>query len=358
MTTTYWKGSRGGGIKVYLSNLAREFQRRGIAVDVIFKEGFDSNNYMVEHESRSIFPRKVLSAFFRLKKLRPNVIHSHGGMFYYIFVGLFYRCIYGCKLIYTFHTEPIQGLSFFQRFFLQLLLSRCDCITFVSRALEQKIDEKWGLHFENSTITYAGVKSEDISDDQQMQFRQQYGLPENSAIILSLGLTAMKYKAEGLAVLIRAIEIARKSFPNITLVATRTGAYVDYLKNIAKEEEIETQVVFAGDIDNSYIALAACQIYAHISFGEGLPIALLEAMAMGKPIIATRAGGIPEAINDGENGILVEADANKIAKEILNLLHNEDIAMTLGRNAKKTMQERFTWKTSADRFLDIYTKSA
>jgi L-malate glycosyltransferase len=354
MTTTYWKGSPGGGIKVYVMNLTRELQKRGIAVDIIFKEGLDSNNYLVGNESRSIFPIKVLSAFFRLRKLKPDIIHSHGGMFYYIIAGLFYRCIFKCNLIYTFHTEPSRGLSFFQNLFLQSLLSRCNWITFVSKALEQKINDKWKLQFKNSIITYAGVESEDISEDRRQQFRQLYGLPENSTIILALGLTAMKYKAEGLELLIRAIKIARRSFPNMILVATRTGYYIDYLKDIAKKEGLERQVFFTGDIDNSFIALAACGIYAHISFGEGLPIALLEAMAMGKPIIATRAGGIPEVINDGENGILVEADADKIAKEILNLLQNEDIAMALGRNAKKTAQERFTWKVSTDRFLSIY----
>jgi glycosyltransferase involved in cell wall biosynthesis len=76
-------------------------------------------------------------------------------------------------------------------------------------------------------------------------------------------------------------------------------------------------------------------------------------MAVGKPIIATPVGGIPEVIKDGENGLLVEPDAKKIAGKIEFLLENPQIAKKLGENAKRTA-EKFTWEKTAERFLEIY----
>ena len=70
-------------------------------------------------------------------------------------------------------------------------------------------------------------------------------------------------------------------------------------------ESVQNTVIFTGDIDNPYASLKICNIYTHISLCEGLPLALLEAMVMGKPIIATPVGGIPEVVVPEETGLLV-----------------------------------------------------
>jgi glycosyltransferase involved in cell wall biosynthesis len=75
---------------------------------------------------------------------------------------------------------------------------------------------------------------------------------------------------------------------------------------------------------------------------------------MGKPIVATSIGGIPEAITDGENGLLVAPEAEQVAEKIDLLLRNREYAAKLGRCAKKTVKERFTWEQTAARFLQCY----
>lgn len=101
--------------------------------------------------------------------------------------------------------------------------------------------------------------------------------------------------------------------------------------------------------------LSLCDIYTHITLGDGLPIALLEAMAMAKPIVATPVAGIPEAIRDGENGILVPPEPAEIAGMIDYLIENPDLARRLGENAKRTVEERFTWQKSAAKFLTLFS---
>jgi len=164
----------------------------------------------------------------------------------------------------------------------------------------------------------------------------------------------MSYKAQGLKILMKAVKETRRKYPHVILVATRQGSFVPELKDFARTEGLEDAVIFTGDVDNPRVPLAACDIYAHISLGEGLPISILEAMAMGKARHSNPRGGIPEAIEDGKDGLLVEPSPTKIAEKICYLLTNKDKAEALGKNAKKTAEERFTWEKAAVRFLDLY----
>jgi len=261
--------------------------------------------------------------------------------------------LYGVRLIHTFHTQPYKNFRINKIF--QILLNKCDYITFVSKALKYKVEEFHGFKFKKIAITYAGIRSKEVSEESKKEFCEKFNL-KNSIVLLALGLTGIKYKAEGAKLLIKAVRKLRDKYPNITLILTREGLYSKELKEFAEKEKIDRNVIFTGDIDNPHVPLAICDIYTHISLGEGLPMALLEAMSMGKPIIATKVGGIPEAIEDGKNGILVEPDVNEIVEKIEYLLENKEFAEKLGRNAKKTAEEKFTWNKSADRFMEIYKR--
>lgn len=359
ITTTYWKKSDGGGIKTFLINLVQELERKGNKVDVIFAHGEDKNNYKIsDSELNAPFPLKIWQAYLALKRLKPDAVHSHGGMYYYLIAGYCYRLFHGTAIVYTFHTEPDPDnrISPMRHFFLQNLLNRCDCVTFVSQTLRSKVEGIWGLNLQNTAITYAGVRIKEVPKSEKEDFRKTFSLNKNSKILLALGLTALSYKAEGLKILIEAVQRVRDQHPNVILVATRNGKYVPELKNFAKNAGLEDAVIFTGDVADSRVPLAVSDIFTHISLGEGLPIALLEAMAQGLPIIATPVGGIPEAIVDGRDGLLVKPDSREIADKIRYLLQNENVAEKLGQNARRTAEERFTWEKSASRFLDIYRK--
>jgi len=135
------------------------------------------------------------------------------------------------------------------------------------------------------------------------------------------------------------------------LVVTREGSYSNELKEFAREIGVEQHVIFTGDVKNPFVPLEICDVYTHITLGDGLPLALLEAMVMAKPIVATPIGGIPEVIVDGENGILVAPEVEQIAERIDYLLRNREQAKEMGKCARETVAEKFTWEQAADRFL-------
>jgi len=351
--TNYWKNSDGGGIKTYLVNLADALKNKSCNIDILFRQGDDPEQYH-EGKNKVLFS---LNCFKQLQKINPDIIYSQGA-WYCLLPGVFYKKIYGCTLVHTFHTEPTKKLPIPAKMFVQNLLNACDCVTFVSKRLQERIVELDNFSFPETKITYSGTFTKKVSKTETDEFRKQYKINGNSKILLALGMTALQYKAEGLKVLIKAIQILRDTYPNIVLIATRDGKYINDVKLFAHEIGVEKNIIFTGDVPNPYTPLQICDIYTQITFGEGgVSVALLEAMAMGKPIIATSVGGIPEAISDGINGLLVEPKAEDVAEKIELLLKDQEFAQKLGRSAQKTASERFTWGKTANEFLQIYNDS-
>lgn len=348
--TVYWKNSDGGGIKTYLTNLVNGLESRGLYPHVLFKEGHDLDNFCINTNKLLFSIRSLLI----LRKIGPEIIHSHSA-WYCLLPGVIYKKIYGCKLFYTFHTQPISDLPLISKLFFKYLLNECDNITFVSNGLKEKVEEIYNFKFNKFAITYAGVADRKNPEDDELKFfKDKFCIKNDSIILLALGLTALRYKADGLKLLILAIKELKKTYPNIILIATRKGDYLDELKEFTCEKGLRENVIFTGDIDNPDVPMCICDIYTHISLGEGLPLALLEAMSFGKPIVATAVGGIPEVIQDGKNGFLVEGDIDCIVEKIRLLLEDDEVSKKLGNNARDTINERFNFKASIDKICNLY----
>lgn len=351
--TDAWKGASGTGIKGYITNLVEGLKRReDFQIHVVFIRGEDPENYKIKG-SRFLFPIK---AFFVLRKIKPLIIYSQSS-WYFPFAGYLYKKIYDAKLIVTVHSYPEKKLSILEKLLMSFLLNRCDCVTFVSKGVKRKIEEFWGINIKvKKEITYAGVRAKEVSEKEINEFREKFGITENHIILLAQSFPIAKVKADGAKILMKAVKKLRNKYkyPNIILILTGEGPYKNELKEFAKREGIYDNVIFSGHLDNPYVPLSICDIYTHISLGEGLPLALLEAMSMGKPIIATSVGGIPEVIENGKNGILIKPDVDKIIEKIEYLLENKELAKKLGENAKRAAEEKFTWENSVDKFVNIY----
>jgi glycosyltransferase involved in cell wall biosynthesis len=103
--------------------------------------------------------------------------------------------------------------------------------------------------------------------------------------------------------------------------------------------------------------LSACDILVLPSYNEGLPNAVVEAMACRRPVIATQVGGIPEIIVNNKNGILVPLkDVQELYSKIMLLCKNNKMAEELGNAGYNTVIEKFSWDKSAKQITDIYKK--
>lgn len=135
------------------------------------------------------------------------------------------------------------------------------------------------------------------------------------------------------------------------------GAYLDLLKRRASEIG---GVEFAGSVPNSdickYHAAASLFVFPSI-WHEPFGIPLIEAMAAGLPVVATKAGAFPEIVEDGATGFLVErGDAGELAKAIARLLLDETARERMGEAGRQRVAQRFTWDAQADRLLELYAR--
>lgn len=137
---------------------------------------------------------------------------------------------------------------------------------------------------------------------------------------------------------------------------TDNARYLKYLQELIKKMEITEQVKFTGGLygDALLNEYAECTIFVLPSRDESNPIVLLEAMASGKPIIATNVGGIPCVIEDEKNGILVNyGDVEGLAEKILMFMNNKNFRDYIAENGKKTAM-KYSWEKVSNETYEIY----
>ncbi|MDD2471619.1 MAG: glycosyltransferase family 4 protein [Dehalococcoidales bacterium] len=349
LITSYWKKSCGGGAKTYLVELAGALQEKVTGLTVLFEEGEDPGNYKIG-SPRFLFPFKAL---WVLCKIKPQIVHTHGP-WYCLMAGFLYRMFFRCRLVHTFHSAPDESLPVFGRVFMQCLVNRCDCVTFVSAALQTQIEQVYELRFKQTAVTYAGVKPVAVTGAEIHEFRSRFKIPESSIVLLAQSFTANKLKAEGLKLLIGVLQRLLPELPDLLLVVTRQGVFSSQLMRYVKEKKLEEHVIFTGDVENSFVPVAIADIYTHITLSDGLPLAILEAMALEKPVIATNIGGIAEAIDHMKNGIITEPVEDRILEAVKLLIGDGKLAQKLARNARMTVERRFNWDKTSHQLLRIY----
>ena len=127
------------------------------------------------------------------------------------------------------------------------------------------------------------------------------------------------------------------------------------MRRLAAELGLAGRVHFLGPRDDVPDLLSALDIFVLPSHSEGVSLALLEAMAAGLPVIATRVGGLPEVVTDGENGLLIPPqDPEALATALERLLADPDLAQKLGENARKHVEANFSLERLGREINEIY----
>jgi len=346
--TDYWINSDGGGVREYTKNLVGALKSENIIVKVLFRRGFDTENYKL-HFNKLQF---IIDAFKILNKEAPDVILCQGGWFGIIPALIYKIKCKNVKTLYLFHTHIDKKFHFIIKIFLENLLNSFDHVGFVSNSLCNEIINEIGLNIKSKTfVLYAGVERKDPKDEELAEFKLNYNL-SNKFILLGQALTANYGKKEGAKLLISTLKDIIKKYPNVRLMLTRKGIYENELKSYADSLGLSEYVIFTGDLKNPNIATAICDIYTHITYGEGgLSLSVLEAMSFGKAIIASDIGGIPEALSNKQSGLLVSNDINSIYNSIVLLIEDKTFANTLGNNANNSVKHKFTWKKTVSNLM-------
>ncbi len=246
------------------------------------------------------------------------------------------------------------------RFFNNLgkfILKHADTIR-VGTEVEKKKIAALGIPYEKINVIPVNSNLEKFQGINGGQIRNLYSGKGFDRIVLFSGrLVAQK----DLPTLLKAFQIITSQRPSTLLLIVGKGPQETLLKRLMNDLQIAKNVVFAGSIDHNIMPeyLAACDIYSISSLFEGTCIAMVEAMAAGKPVVATRFAGAIDLIKDGENGFMVDQkDYRAIANKILYLLDNPEKAKVMGEQARETVTKVFANNQNIDRVIELWEKTA
>lgn len=211
---------------------------------------------------------------------------------------------------------------------------------------------------EKIKVIYNSVDLErGVLESKAMSLRGEFGITPQDKILISMGRLV---PAKGHTYLIRAMALIKKHLPDIKLLLIGDGPGKNDLLREAAESGVSGNILFTGKRTDARDILAIGDIFIFPSlYGEGLPLALIEAMAAGIPCIVTSTGPNTEVIQPGRNGILIRpGDPGEIAEAVLNLFAHPDRMSVLGKEGLLIVKDRFSALSSARMLGEYYIKMA
>jgi|Deesub1362A_J573_1020465.scaffolds.fasta_scaffold00023_15 N-acetyl-alpha-D-glucosaminyl L-malate synthase BshA len=323
---TQWK-PRKGGIVTHVDNLIKNSKNDFIIL---------TYEKTIDLSVLRAFSFIVYGFFSGLKK-KYDLIHAHYA-FPQGFLGVLLKKISRKPLILTIHGSDILVLKKnpFTKAFVKYVLKNSDKIIAVSEYLRKEAIEM-GVNEDKIIVVYGGIPR---------AIRRKNVEPEDSICFIG-----SLVKQKGVDILINAVRKVKKSRPNVKLYIVGDGKERKKLEALSK---YDPDIYFTGEVGDLSEVLSKCKVMVLPSREEGFGLVLLEAMVAGVPVVATNVGGIPEIIEDGVNGLLVESeDPDGLARAILKVLDDEKLRVKLVENGKKIVQ-KYSWERMANEIDRIY----
>jgi glycosyltransferase involved in cell wall biosynthesis len=350
--------SKYGGLEQFLAEIVRMCRDRGFTSILQYESMPESDNYRSALEelgarviARETAPRGVKSVVATIELLRSSrahVVHTHFADSRVIaLAGTFGRLAGARRVISTVHfvhghTGPVPGRHAY---------NRCDHVLPVSEAVRRDLLTS-GVNERLVKTHYMGLIGERVPSRARGQaIRDELGIPAHALVI---GNIAFDAAFKGIDVLLTAVQEVVKHRRDVYLLQVGVDPAVSPLQAVAADLGVGESLRWAGIRDSGWEMLNAADFYVQPSrFGEGLPLAIMEAMALRLPVIATRVAGNEEAVVDGRTGVLVPpGDAALLASAILDLARRRSDWQELGEAGHARFRELFDGHRSVARLVD------
>lgn len=240
----------------------------------------------------------------------------------------------------------------------RLLHPLFDSVVAVSKPVREACIRDEGIAPERVITLHNGVELDKIeSINDAVNVRSTLGLSDANRVVISVGHIR---RFKGFDIMIRAAAKVCREFPETVFVIA--GAFyernhVSELIGMANSLGISRNIRFIGSLDDVSSWLKASDIFCLLSRSEGFSNALVEAMACGLPVVATRVGGAEETITEGRDGFLVDSeDADAAAEKILILLRNGEMARKIGAEARETVRRSFSAESMGKAHAEHYER--
>jgi glycosyltransferase involved in cell wall biosynthesis len=258
----------------------------------------------------------------------------------------------GVPLIATVHGKNYYWEQIKRRLAYRLVC-RLGTMVAVSEDLRRFVIRQVGVPERRIEVIYNGIEViPTIGPEEARQRRTELGVPEGERIV---GAVGNLYPVKGHKYLLETVPRVLAALPRTTFLIVGRGELESSLKREVERQGFGHRVRVLGFRDDVRALLAVMDVFALPSLSEGLPIALLEAMASGRPVVATNVGGVPELLVDGETGFLVPPrDSEALASRLIWLLKDGEAAKRLGVNGRKRVLQHFSLQSMATDYQRLY----
>ncbi len=296
-----------------------------------------------------------IRSFLTTRKV--DVLHTHG--YKADTYGLLASAFLGIGRVTTCHNWP--GTSAKMEFYKRLnrfLLRKFDRVVAVSPILRDDLVSKKAVAHRKISVIGNGVDVEAFGSPNASGnwglslLRRNLGIRSHDKVIGTVGRLSTE---KGHVYLLKAFERVTKDVRQAKLLIVGDGDEMGSLKIAARELGIHGSIILTGKRDDIPSLLRLMDVFVLPSLTEGLPMAVLEAMASKIPVIATEVGAVPMVIVHRQTGILIQPkDVQGMADEIIDLLGHPDKARHLAEQGYRRIESRFSSTKMAEQYLEVY----
>lgn len=331
---------------------------------ILFNEGKLADELRKLPVLFTVIPEKdhsPITIAYRLAKMfhqiGPDIVHTHKYKDS-ILGSIVARCMGVPHVVRVVHgmPEPFRGLknlkmagyTLADRFVTSRLIDR---VVAVSSDIEKVLAQTYGA--DRVVCVHNGIDLEAVHVTmQRSEKRKEWQIDDTTVLIGTVGRLV---PVKGHAILLEALRILRNLNQNVTLIFVGDGPLRGHLEAEVKRLGLKQSVRFAGHQEQSYDFINMMDIFVLPSLHEGIPMVLLEALALKRPIIASRVGGIPEVVSHGQSGMLVSpANADELAAGLRDMVQDRAKATAFGIAGRSQVEQEFNASIMANRTATMY----
>jgi glycosyltransferase involved in cell wall biosynthesis len=331
----------------------------GIAtIEELYFQAWDYSRYSLIHIGTCVNGSKLLKLLMAARALvlycyylivwRPDILHVHfsaRASFFRKAVFVLLARLWGIKIILHCHTSAFdvfyQEVGTWGKVLIRSVLNQADWIIALSThwvGILQEMQLRVPISVLSNPVRYHAPSAR---------------LNHSRQVVLTLGRLG---KPKGTYDILKAIPHVLKTSPDVEFWLGGDGD-LDQVKSILAAEPWGQHVRLLGWVtgEEKDRVLSSATLFILPSYNEGMPLAVLEAMAYGLPVISTPVGGIPEIIVDGKTGLLVNpGDVQALSDRISLLLRNPDLCQKLGTNARRLVEDKFLVDVIMQQLYSLY----
>ena len=345
----------------YFRNIATGLSRRGVTVSFVELGPGKAPDWLspgtryfsLDAAAKYQYPMAVrrLARFLRDEQI--DILHTH--LFFAGIIGVLAKRLHKRTTVAVMrhHTGVVRMLGSMLHIAAdKWMAEKADHVLTVSKAAKRYMIEVDKIKRDDIDVVYLGFDFDKYAPNtvQRERVRRELGLEENDFVI---GYVANFAPGKGHLQLIEAFADIAEQAPDAKLLFAGRGSLPEV--DQAAKRANSGKIIFAGWRDDIPACLNSMDLFVQPSLSEAFSQVLIEAMACGLPVIATDVGGANEVIDNGMNGVLIDAnDPDAIAREVLELYGSAQLRNNFAKAGRSTVRENFIIEQMVDRQMELY----